>query len=215
MIRVWDPLVRLGHWVLVAGFAIAYLTEDELLGVHVWAGYVVGAVVLWRVIWGFVGPRHARFADFVRGPRKVFSYLRDLLLFRAPRYLGHSPAGGAMAIVLLASLGATLGTGLVLYGADRHAGPMAPFFAMKGPTWIAPALADEDRARPTDSRRRERDSKALEEIHELLANLTLALVVLHIAGVGLASVVHRENLVRAMITGDKRPLAAIARPGVS
>lgn len=215
VVRVWDPLVRLGHWALVAGFFIAYVTEDELLGVHVWAGYVVGSVVLLRVIWGFVGPQHARFSDFVCGPAKVFSYLLDLLLLRAPRYLGHSPGGGAMVIVLLVSLGGTVGTGLIVYGADRHAGPLAPFFAMAGNPGLArvvPAVADEGRAAPRDSRRRGPDTKVLEEVHEYFANLTLILIVLHIAGVGLASVVHRENLVRAMITGDKRALAATPGP---
>src|SRR5690242_5061074 len=91
--RVWDPFMRSAHWMIVAGFAVAYLTEDDLLPVHVWAGYVVGGLVLARILWGFAGPRHARFSDFLYPPRAVVSYLVDLLRFRAPRYLGHSPAG--------------------------------------------------------------------------------------------------------------------------
>jgi cytochrome b len=202
VVRVWDPLVRLGHWVLVAAFFVAYLTEDELLGIHVWAGYIAGAIVLLRIVWGFLGPRHARFSDFVRGPEKILAYLRDLLLFQAPRHLGHSPAGGAMVIALLLSVGATVGTGLLGYGAE-HRGPFAPFFAAGGNpslALIAPAVADEERGRV----REERGGKVFEDIHEFFANLTLVLILLHIAGVGLASIVHRENLVRAMITGDKR-----------
>jgi cytochrome b len=99
MIKVWDPFIRFFHWALVIGFAIAYLTED-VLTVHVWAGYLIGSLLLIRLIWGVVGPRHARFGDFIYSPRMVLAYLRDLPLSRARRYLGHSPAGGAMVIVI-------------------------------------------------------------------------------------------------------------------
>ena len=99
-IKVWDLFVRIGHWTIVVGFAIAYLSED-LLSLHVWAGYIVGAAVLIRIIWGFVGPRRARFSDFVHSPATVITYLINLVHLRAKRYLGHSPAGGAMVIALL------------------------------------------------------------------------------------------------------------------
>ena len=173
-----------------------------------WAGYVVGIALLVRLAWGIVGPRYARFSDFVRGPGPVFGYLRDLVLFRARRYLGHSPGGGAMVVALLLCLAVTVVTGLVLYGDENHAGPLAPLFAggAARPIDVAatPAAAAERVTRRPGTGKSE--DKTLEEVHELFANLTLALIVLHIAGVLLASLVHRENLVWAMITGDKRPV---------
>ena len=183
-VKVWDPLVRVFHWSLVIAFFIAYfVTEEDYLQVHIWAGYIVLALVVFRIIWGFVGPKYARFANFIYSPALVLSYLLELLRLRARRYLGHSPAGGAMVLLLLLSLLATTITGLVVYGAEHHAGPFA---AMMG------SLAGNGEA------------EWAEELHEFFANLTLGLAILHIAGVLLASFSHKENLARAMLTGRKR-----------
>jgi cytochrome b len=179
-IYVWDPFVRVFHWTLVVAFTVAYLlTEEDVLQVHVWAGYVVGALVVARVIWGFVGSPHARFSDFIYAPGETLRYVRDLVLFRAERHLGHSPGGGAMIVLLLLFLAATVVTGLVVYGGDQQAGPLAGMFTKEF-------------------------GESFEEVHEVIANITLALVLAHIAAVVLASFVFRENLVRAMVTGYKR-----------
>lgn len=178
-VYVWDPVVRIFHWSLVASFTIAYLVEKPLT-VHVWAGYVVGILVVLRVIWGFAGPGHARFSDFIYSPASSLRYLRDLIGFHAKRYLGHSPGGAAMVFTLLVFLAATVVTGLVVYGGDQQAGPLAGMFSKD-------------------------TGEAVEEAHDVIANITLALVFFHLAGVALASFAHHENLVRAMITGLKRP----------
>lgn len=180
-VRVWDPLLRIFHWSLATSFLVAFLTEDELMTVHVWAGYAILALIGFRLVWGFLGPRHARWSDFVKPPAEIFAYLRDAIRFRATRHLGHNPAGGAMVLALLFGLAATGLSGLAVYGAEELSGPLAPMFSGVSEAW-----ADD-----------------LEEVHEVLANLTLLLVILHLAGVALASLQHRENLVRSMITGRK------------
>jgi cytochrome b len=206
---VWDPLVRFGHWTLVAAFAAAYLSAEEEAGapdpLHEWGGYVVGAIVVLRVLWGFVGPRHARFSDFVCGPVEALVYLRDLLLGRSRRYLGHSPAGGAMVVALLFFLAATVATGLMARR-DQGQGPLAHNGAMLASSAHADADETMRGTRPEGG-----PESAMGELHGVLANITLGLVVLHILGVALASIVHRENLVLAMVNGRKRAEHAIDR----
>lgn len=204
-IQVWDPLVRIGHWALVAAFFVAYFTEDELLGVHAWAGYVVAAYVVVRVIWGFVGPKHARFRDFAYGPLKAFRYLIDTFRAKAQRYIGHSPAGAVMVFALLFMLTGTVLTGMAELALSRGEGPLAAVVDQR-PTGadVQPTDAsqgDDDRDERRDG---EDEESVMLELHELFANLTLILAVLHVGGVVMASWAHKENLVRAMITGRKR-----------
>jgi cytochrome b len=212
-VRIWDPFVRVAHWTIVIAFVIAYVTEDDLLSLHVWAGYVIGLVVLMRLIWGFIGPKHARFTDFLYRPSEVWAYVRGLTSGRAHRFLGHSPAGGAMVVMLILGLLTTVGSGLWLYAIEKNAGPLAGLAVSHGEhgTTIGHERPDDDHDDDEDDREDHNDAgdtkdddEFWEETHELLANLTLFLVILHVAGVLLASYVHRENLVKAMITGLKR-----------
>ncbi|GAN79495.1 cytochrome b/b6 domain-containing protein [Acidocella aminolytica] len=205
-IQVWDPFVRFGHWAIVGAFAISYLTAEEegdtISVFHVWGGYVIGVILVIRIVWGFVGPRYARFVDFIYRPVTVLRYLVSLVHGNAKRYVGHSPAGGVMVVALMLSLLGTISTGLIVYGAEGK-GPLAqsPGLLMQQ------AYADNDEeytnSRQTSSAADEEE--IIEELHELLANLTLALIGLHVIGVGISSFVHKENLVRSMVTGLKRP----------
>lgn len=207
-IKVWDPLVRIGHWVVVAAFFIAYLTEEELLTQHVWAGYTVAAFVLMRVLWGFVGTEHARFSDFLYSPLTALRYAGGMLTNNARRYIGHSPAGAMMIFALLASLAVTTFSGLEIYAIEENAGPLAAVDAGSAPALIATARADEygEEEREYGAEGRggsEAAEEFWEEIHEASANLTLFLVLLHVIGVIVASLSHGENLVKSMITGRK------------
>jgi cytochrome b len=196
-VRVWDPFVRIAHGVLTLGFAIAWLTEGKPAWLHEWAGYAVGATVALRVAWGFVGPREARFATFVGRPSAALTYLRRLIAFRAPRFLGHSPAGGIMVVALLASLAVTTATGVAYLGASRDRGPLAPLLGAEAARLQAEAAA---RGQAPASR----PARWLKQVHEGAADITLLLVIAHVGGVALASLAHRENLPRAMLTGRKR-----------
>lgn len=166
-VLVWDLPVRVFHWLLALSFAGAWLTAESerwrLL--HVTLGYTLGGLIVFRVLWGVVGSRHARFSDFVRGPRAVLRYLGALLRGQPEHHVGHNPAG-ALAIVAMLGLGALIvGSGWALYN--------------------------------------EIGGDLFEELHEAAANTMLAVVVVHIVGVALASRLHRENLVGAMFSGRK------------
>ena len=167
-VRVWDPVVRLFHWSLVAAFAVAWLSGGEDETVHNLAGYVVVGLVALRVVWGLVGTRHARFVDFLYRPSTVIAFLKDTIGLRARRYIGHNPAGGAMVILLLLSVVTITTTGI-----------MMTTDAYWGIAWVR-------------------------EAHQLAIDLTLLLIALHLVGVVVASLEHRENLAKAMFTGRKK-----------
>jgi cytochrome b len=177
-ITVWDLPLRLFHWLLVIAYFVAYATEDEWLNVHVWAGYLVLGLLIFRLIWGFVGGQYARFNNFLCSPMQSIAYIKDLMQSKAKRYIGHNPAGSAMIVLLLLSLSMTVVTGLAVYGADKDAGPLA--FLDAGYAHL------------------------LEEIHELFANFSLMLVIVHVIGVVVESYIHRENLAGAMFHGNKK-----------
>jgi cytochrome b len=177
-VLVWDLPTRFFHWLLAGTFAGAWLTADSerWMDVHVILGYTFAGLIAFRLVWGVIGTRHARFASFVRGPRAVVRYLTSLASTRPEHHVGHNPAGG-WAVLALLGLGAlTALTGYATYN-DY------------GGEW-------------------------LEELHEGTASAMLALVFVHIGAVLLSSLIHGENLVRAMLSGLKRgtPAEGIRRP---
>jgi cytochrome b len=194
-VAVWDPLVRIGHWVLLTAVAIALITRGEPELLHQGAGYVIAAYVVWRVVWGIAGPERARFETFVRSPLDALRYLADLVSGQAKRHVGHSPAGGWMVIALLIALSGTVATGLAMEKRVAIPAIMAPLVAND-----AGETAEFGEAAEAG----EREESPWDDIHEAFANLVLALSLLHVAGVVLASFAHRENLARAMVDGRKR-----------
>lgn len=166
-VLVWDVPVRVFHWLMVACFAGAYISAESerwrLL--HVTLGYTLGGLVTFRLVWGLLGTRYARFASFVRSPATVAKYIGSLIRGTPEHHVGHNPAGAvAIVLLLLLSVGLTA-SGWALYN--------------------------------------DVGGKWLEETHEVVANVMLGLVGLHIAGAVISSWLHRENLIGAMVTGKK------------
>lgn len=166
-ILVWDAPVRVFHWLMVLSFAGAWLTaeSERWRQVHVTLGYTMAVLVAFRVLWGLIGTRHARFSSFVRGPAAAARYVGAALRGQPGHYTGHNPAG-AIAIV-----------GLLVLALMVTATGWADYQDLGG-HW-------------------------LEDVHEAAASVMLGLIGVHLAGVLLGSWLHRENLVRAMITGRK------------
>ena len=178
-VKAWDPLVRVFHWSLVFFFLLAFATEDDWMNMHVWAGYAVAMLVGFRLLWGLIGTRTARFPTFVKSPRTAMRHVGAMLSGRAPHYLGHNPAAAMMVVALLGSISLVAFSGMILIAAEGQ-GPLAgTFFAAIG-------------------------GEAMEEVHEFFANFTLLLVFAHVAGVVISSLLEGENLIKAMITGRKK-----------
>ena len=164
---VWDLPTRAFHWLLAASFAGAYLTSESerLRDVHMLLGYSAAGLVTFRVLWGLVGTRYARFTSFPLSPRAAIDYLKSLLALSPRHYVGHNPAGSWAILGMLALIAGTALTGWAN--------------ALEiGPNWV-------------------------EDVHEAFGNATLALVVVHVGAVIVSSLLHRENLPRAMVTGYK------------
>ena len=166
-IKVWDLPTRLFHWLLVVSFFGAYLTSESerLADVHVFLGYAVIGLIGFRLVWGLVGTRYARFSSFAYGPSRVVQYLKSLLTRKPEHYVGHNPAGSWVIYALL------------LLGLAAGASGYAVYNDIGG-DW-------------------------LEELHEGMAGTMLTVVIVHVLGVVVSSMLHRENLVRSMITGYK------------
>ena len=213
-IQVWDILVRIFHWSLVILFVIAYISSEEEDIWHIYSGYTLLGLITFRVLWGVIGTRHARFRDFVYSPGVVFKYIKGLSSNTRTHYVGHNPAGGWMIIALLVSLFVVSISGLKLYAVEKGRGPLAD--SNTNLSIINKAYADRNNNEEDDddeyesdgneqnNEKHEQEEEFWEEIHEVSTNITLLLIFLHIAGVLVSSKLHNENLMKAMITGKKK-----------
>jgi cytochrome b len=206
-IRVWDPLVRIFHWSLVLAFTVAYLSGDEESSLHIYSGYVVLGLIAFRVLWGLIGTRYARFSNFVYSPGTVIQYLKRMVAKNPKHYIGHNPAGGAMVIAMLLCLFVVSVSGLKIYAIEEGLGPLAgetPEFTIISPAYADSDSDDDEHGKNENGHGEDEEAEEFwEEIHEASSNLMLLLIFLHIAGVIVSGRLHNEHLVKAMLTGKK------------
>lgn len=172
---VWDLPIRLFHWTLVALIAFSWWSAEEgHLEWHIWSGIAVLSLLVFRILWGFVGSSTARFANFVRGPRTIFDYLRDI---KGWRPIGHSPLGALSVLLMLAAIAVQVGLGLFAADDDGfYEGPLAHLVSFD--------LSDQ-----------------LTELHEDWFNVILVLIGLHIAAILFYRLALGKKLIRPMLTG--------------
>ncbi|MDO5706263.1 MAG: cytochrome b/b6 domain-containing protein [Paracoccus sp. (in: a-proteobacteria)] len=182
-VKLWDPLLRGFHWLLAILVIVTWCLGKFgplNMWLHFWLGYAIIALVGFRLIWGVVGPRPARFASFIRGPGAVIGYMRHMFERRPSYWPGHNPLGALSVVALLAVLIWQVGTGLIADPDDFiNIGPLA---------------SEVSRA----------TSRKAVGWHHLGANLILILVLLHVAVILFYRFWKRENLIKPMITGWKR-----------
>ena len=193
--RVWDPVVRMTHWI-VAGVIVGnyFVTEDGSLA-HVWLGWIGMGFLLVRVLWGFVGPFEARFVSFPPRPRAAIRHLQDLARGRPREYRSHNPAGAAMVYALWGTLAAVILSGLIMTSFATPFEVARQKAAVNEGDWAALVTDEATGESARDGR------KAVKEVHEIAVNLLLLLVALHLAGVAAESIALRRNLVRPMLLG--------------
>lgn len=212
IVKVWDIAVRFFHWALVGCLAVAFISAENSQNLHIIFGHGVLFLVLFCILYGFVGTKYARFSDFLYPPARIADYLKGLLIGRPKHYLGHNPAGGFMIVILLLILLSLTLSGLKAYGVKGHG-----LSAGHEVSFTSKAFADGNEKAEHDNHKRhsraERDSQRAEkdekdefwkDIHETIAYFTVFLVAIHITGVLVSSLAHRENLIKAMITGRKQ-----------
>lgn len=181
-VSVWDRFLRFFHWTLVACFATAYISgELHASTVHELTGYVLCFLLAARIYWGFKGSEYARFRAFMFPIRETLAYARAMFKGNPRHYLGHNPAGALMVFALLGLLLLILASGFLTLGTNDYEGPLV---------FLANRVSDEA-------------SNVFLHLHEFLTHAALVLVVLHLLGVLAGSLLHKENLVKAMITGNK------------
>lgn len=188
LMRVWDGPTRLFHWAIVLLVAFSYISiQYDWIEYHILSGLTVLTLLLFRVVWGFVGSETSRFRQFMRSPVAGFRHLARFPRREPDTELGHNAAGGWMVLLMLAVLAAQTGTGLFSRTDYGAAGPLSGWVSDDTSDWVT-------------------------SIHGTLFYVLLGLIVLHVLAIIAYAVVKRHDLVRPMVTGRKRLPATLQQP---
>ncbi|WP_419318182.1 cytochrome b/b6 domain-containing protein [Caulobacter sp. ErkDOM-E] len=194
--RRWDPLVRITHWGIAAAVVINRLVTEGGSQLHVWIGLALAALLALRLGWGFVGPVEARFTSFPPSPRRAVAHVRDILAGRHVSHRSHNPLGALMAYALWASLAVVIASGIAMTGFP----PKVHAEDGERPAAAATVLTHEDEE-AGEGGEGEEGGELAEEVHEIAANLLLALAALHLLGVAFETRRSGRQIVLAMIGG--------------
>jgi cytochrome b len=176
---VWDLPTRLFHWLTVVLLLVLYVTERlNWMDLHIWAGYILLTLIIFRLIWGFVGSDTARFSRFMAPPRKAWHHLRRIFHREPDIMVGHNPAGGWMVLVLLALLFLQSLSGIYTNNDVANEGRWSE---------VVPAAI----------------SNAISDSHTWVWDVILAAVVMHVVAIATYAMVKKHNLLRPMVTGRK------------
>jgi len=195
-IRRWDPLVRITHWGIAAAVVINRLVTEGGSQAHVWIGLALAALLALRLAWGFVGPVEARFTSFPPSPRRAIEHVQDILTGRHVSHRSHNPLGALMAYALWASLAVVIASGIAMTGFP----PRVQAEEGDRPAAASTVLMEEDEE-AGEGGEGEGGGEIAEEVHEIAANLLLALAALHLLGVAFETRRSGRQIVLAMIGG--------------
>lgn len=183
---IWDLPLRLFHWAMVVVVFVAAITgyffEEWWLDVHVFAGYALSTLLVFRLFWGLFGSYYSRFSTFPLSKSNIRSHFKSLMRGKSPAYAGHNPVGAGMIIILLTTLVGLVFTGFIIWGGQENNGPLASVVGYQAGEWS-------------------------EEIHEILAGLLMIAIGIHLLGVITETVLFKHPVIQAMINGKKEGIA--------
>lgn len=195
-VKVWDPIVRLGHWAMVLAFAALYIKSSKF-PLHVYAAYVIMGYMAFRIVYGLVGPRAVRFWTFIYSPRTMIKYGIDSVVGHPMHTISHNPLGGLMVFGLIIAMLGTGVLGLMLYSAGQELGPLGD---------MVPSDWEDEFMTLTLFGHSE--VVGLKDLHIFAGNVAASLVTCHLLGTLWATAVHKSSHVIGMITGVKDAMAS-------